>query len=218
MRRWILTAPLAVGLATAAAASDVRVIDGDTIEVDGETVRLYGIDAPEAGQPCARRGRGAWPCGRDAITAVARLVATGNVMCDDRGRDAYGRVLAVCSAGGVEINRALVDNGLAWSFRRYSDRYADAEDAAHERGVGVWQSSTEPPWEYRAHRWDVAAQAAPAGCPIKGNINRDGVRIYHPPWSPWYDRTKVDEKSGERWFCDEAKAIAAGWRAPAWGQ
>lgn len=218
VRRGVLTVAMAIGLATAAAAADVRVVDGDTIEIDGTTVRLYGIDAPEAGQRCARRGRGAWPCGRDAIAAVVRLVAAGDVLCDYRGRDDYDRLLAVCTAGVVEINRALVDDGLAWSFRRYSDRYNDAEDAARERGTGVWRSATEAPWEYRAHRWDVAAQAAPAGCPIKGNINRDGVHIYHPPWSPWYDRTKIDEGAGERWFCDEAEAVAAGWRAPTWGR
>lgn len=216
--RVLVMLPLSLANHAAAIASDVRVVDGDTIEINGTTVRLYGIDAPEAGQRCARRGRGTWPCGRDAIAAVVRLVAAGDVMCDDRGQDDYGRTLAVCTASGIEINRALVDEGLAWSFRRYSDHYSEAEDAAREHGAGVWQSATETPWEYRAHRWDVAAQVAPAGCPIKGNVNRDGARIYHAPWSPWYDRTKIDEAAGERWFCNETEALAAGWRAPAWGQ
>lgn len=64
-------------------------------------------------------------------------------------------------------------------------------------------------------RWERAAAASPRpGCPIKGNINRDGERIYHTPWSPWYERVQIDESQGERWFCDEAEAEAAGWRAP----
>jgi hypothetical protein len=50
------------------------------------------------------------------------------------------------------------------------------------------------------------------GCPIKGNINDEGEHIYHTPWSPWYSRTKINETKGERWFCDEAEAMAAGWR------
>jgi hypothetical protein len=74
--------------------------------------------------------------------------------------------------------------------------------------------ATEAPWDFRADRWERAAAASPRpGCPIKGNIADDEEHIYHTPWSPWYSRTKIDEGKGERWFCDEAEAIEAGWRA-----
>lgn len=209
---------LSLGLTPASAAADVRVVDGDTLELEGAKIRLYGIDAPEAGQSCAKPGGGTWACGKAAIALVERLVAGEDVKCDDRGRDDYGRTLAVCTAGGTEINRALVDAGLAWSFRRYAHNYDDAEDVAHAGGIGIWRAETEPAWQYRAHRWDVAAQEAPEGCPIKGNINGEGERIYHAPWSPWYGRTKVNTAAGERWFCDEGEALAAGWRAPRWGR
>jgi hypothetical protein len=65
-------------------------------------------------------------------------------------------------------------------------------------------------------QWAGGTQKAPnPDCPIKGNINRDGERIYHTPWgSHSYDRTKINTAKGERWFCDEAEAAAAGWRAP----
>lgn len=218
MRRGFVTFAFVLIAATAAAADGVRVVDGDTLELGGEKIRLYGIDAPEAGQSCAKLGGETWACGKAAIAAVERLVAGGDLACDDRGRDDYGRTLAVCTAGDVELNRALVDGGFAWSFRRYSHDYDGAEDAAHARGVGIWQAETEPAWQYRAHRWEAAAQQAPAGCPIKGNINGDGERIYHAPWSPWYGRTKVNTAAGERWFCDEGDALAAGWRAPQWGR
>jgi hypothetical protein len=100
-------------------------------------------------------------------------------------------------------------------FRRYSDRFIEEEDAARAAGTGLWQTNFEPPWQYRAKRWDVAAQKAPDGCPIKGNINRDGERIYHTPWgSQWYDRTRISTSKGERWFCSEREALDAGWRAP----
>ena len=67
--------------------------------------------------------------------------------------------------------------------------------------------------EYRADRWGRVVADAPDGCPIKGNISSSSERIYHTPWSPWYGRTKITESKGERWFCDEAEAQAAGWRA-----
>jgi hypothetical protein len=70
------------------------------------------------------------------------------------------------------------------------------------------------PWEYRARRWDTAAQIMPGNCPIKGNINAKGERIYHAPWSKHYAATRIDTSKGERWFCTEAEARAAGWRAP----
>jgi hypothetical protein len=100
-------------------------------------------------------------------------------------------------------------------FRRYSDRFTEEEDAAKAAGIGLWQTDFEPPWEYRAKRWEVAAQQAPDRCPIKGNINRDGQRIYHTPWgSQWYDRTRISTAHDERWFCSEREALDAGWRAP----
>lgn len=73
-------------------------------------------------------------------------------------------------------------------------------------------------WHYRERRWQTAQQAAPDGCPVKGNINHKGERIYHAPWSPWYERTRVNPKNGERWFCNEKEALDAGWRAPLWGR
>lgn len=142
----------AIALAAAPADAGTRVIDGDTLEVDGEKIRLYGIDAPEAGQKCATPGGGTWPCGRDAIFLVERLISGADVHCDNRGSDDFERTLAVCTVGGVELNRALVEAGLAWSFRRYANDYDDAEDVAHAGGVGIWRADIEPAWQYRAHR------------------------------------------------------------------
>ena len=92
---------------------------------------------------------------------------------------------------------------MAWAFRRYGNAYDDIEDRTRPTGIGIWQADTEAPWDYRAKRWNVGEQEAPDGCPIKGNINRQGERIYHAPWSPWYSRTKVSVEQGEKWFCDE---------------
>lgn len=209
---------LALSLASAslAQAGAARVVDGDTLEIAGVTYRLHGIDAPEAGQSCDKRGGGKWACGKSAIAYMEDLVA-GGVTCDDRGADGYGRTIGVCRAGGVDINARMVESGHAWAFVKYSADYADIEAEARAKGEGVWQAETQTPWDYRAGKWQVATQDAPSGCPIKGNISKQGM-IYHAPWSPWYSKTKVSLKNGERWFCSEAEAVEAGWRAPVWGR
>lgn len=207
------------GLLTGSAAAEgARVVDGDTIELGEVDYRLQGIDAPEAGQSCAAPDGKTWKCGQAATKLMEELVEAGDLTCDERGKDDYGRIIAVCRAGGIEINRAMVERGLAWSFRQYAHDYDAVEDAAREARLGVWRATTEPPWEYRARRWAEATAEAPSGCPIKGNLSRKGERIYHAPWSHWYGRTRVNEENGERSFCSEAEAVAAGWRAPRWGR
>jgi hypothetical protein len=103
-----------------------------------------------------------------------------------------------------------------------------SEEAARAEGRGIWQAPTEAPWDWRRQRSNLplrpqrldrsvaSAQAAPNNCAIKGNINSVGVRIYHTPASPWYAQTTVNESRGQRWFCSEAEARAAGWRAARW--
>jgi len=198
-------------------AGQAIVIDGDTIELDGQNFRLHGIDAPEAGQKCSQAGGGTWKCGEAATEALVSLTAGKDVQCDDRGQDAFQRTIAVCRAGETDVNDTLVRSGFAWAFRKFSEDYVAAEDEARSQRLGIWQASTQTAEDFRAEKWTVAEQVSPDGCPIKGNISRNG-QIYHAPWSPWYKRTKINTSKGERWFCSEAEALAAGWRAPYWGR
>jgi endonuclease YncB( thermonuclease family) len=200
--------------ALGALSGQARVVDGDTLEVDGERVRLEGIDAPESAQTCRRGDGKAWPCGKAAAKALERLVAGGSVSCEDRGTDKYGRTLGICSAGGRDINAEMVREGFAWAFVKYSQSYVAAEAQARAQRAGIWQGEAEPAWDYRAKAWAGAEDTAPQGCAIKGNVTANG-RIYHMPWSPWYGKVKVDALNGERWFCSEADAVAAGWRPAA---
>ena len=120
-------------------------------------------------------------------------------------------MLGVCFTGGLEINRQMVRDGYAWAFVKYSRSYVTEETAARAAKLGVFATDNQPPWDYRSGRWANAEQQAPAGCAIKGNVTRNG-RIYHMPWSPWYSRVVVEPARGERWFCSQREAEAAGWR------
>lgn len=203
---------LAIGFASSALA-EPRVIDGDTLELDGTIYRLNGIDAPEHGQTC-----GNWQCGQDATQGLVDLVASKSVRCEPILQDGYGRVIATCFAEGQDLGAAMINKGLAWAFLKYSDVYETDQLISQDKAQGIFGGDFTPPWEYRENRWNLAEKHetdAPPGCPIKGNISANG-HIYHPPWSPWYSRTRINTRKGERWFCSEADAIAAGWRAPRW--
>jgi len=191
-----------------------RVIDGDTLAVGSQVIRISGIDALEDAQSCSdSRGR-SWQCGASATNALRKLSA-GGVRCLGSEFDAYNRLIASCVANKLDIGKSLVLDGLALAYRRYSALYVADEAEAKKAGRGVWQGKFVEPWQWRETKWQQTEKSVPAsGCPIKGNISKDGLKIYHAPWSRSYDRTRIDESKGERWFCDEAEAIAAGWRAP----
>ncbi|QIG52598.1 thermonuclease family protein [Nordella sp. HKS 07] len=190
------------------------IVDGDTIWVGSEEVRVYGIDAPETAQRC-QLPKGVWDCSKAAIGALAAMTDGKTVNCVGNERDRYGRLIARCSTDDVpDVGAKLVASGLAWAFVRYSPDYSALEKKPRAMRIGIWQSRTQPPWEYRARRWSTAAQISSEGCPIKGNINAKGEKIYHAPWSRHYAKTVIEPSKGERWFCSEAEARAAGWRAP----
>jgi endonuclease YncB( thermonuclease family) len=225
MIRALAACALVLALVIPAAATEAHwvltgsasVSDGDTIEIGDDVVRLFGIDAAELSQSCSTKGKTRWRCGTQARNRLIEIIDDRYVRCAGNQRDNYGRLLARCTVdgGAIDLGGTLVLEGLAWAFRRYSDLYIAEEEDARAARRGVWRAPTQPPWEFRAARWNSASQKAPEGnCPIKGNISFDGERIYHTPWSPWYDRTIIRPEYGERWFCDEAEALAAGWRAP----
>jgi endonuclease YncB( thermonuclease family) len=225
LRGGILRTVLLLALAVPATAAGIRgeavVSDGDTLAIGAVRIRLHGIDAPETGQRCALQAGGEWDCGQAALDRLAELVAGRVVHCTPHDRDGYGRLVATCAVSGVDLGATLVGEGLAWSYSHYSADYAPTEGRARRAGVGIWQSATQPAWDFRAEGWERAAgraadETGPGGCAIKGNITAEGERVYHTPASPWYARTRVEPDAGEHWFCDEAAAQAAGWR-PAGG-
>jgi endonuclease YncB( thermonuclease family) len=123
----------------------VAVIDGDSLRLDGQEIRLEGIDAPEYRQTCWRGDREE-PCGKQARSALVQLIGAGALVCVSHGSDRYGRKLAVCRVGDVDINRAMVLAGQAMSYGGYETEEAEA----HRAGRGVWGSRFERPADWRA--------------------------------------------------------------------
>lgn len=215
----ILLFPYAAHATTVSGAATA--IDGDTLVVNGAKVRLFGIDAPELAQPC-RLGTETWACGEDAKAQLEELLSIGPIICSGNEKDTYGRLIAVCSAGGFDLNRTMVAEGWATAYRSLSDAYIADEVRASAAKKGIWRSEFDLPQNFRVSRDGVTpgpAQAqrsaprrttAPAfsgGCVVKGNRNRRGEWIYHIPGMPYYDQTRPEEI-----FCSEAEARRAGYR------
>lgn len=127
------------------------VTDGDTIKIDGQRIRIHGIDAPEQKQSCQRDSE-EWPCGSVATAFMSHLVANHVVACKQRDVDRYGRIVAVCHAGGTDVGGAMVYYGLALAYRRYSKQYVATEDKAREARRGMWQGTFVEPWAWRKSR------------------------------------------------------------------
>lgn len=127
----------------------VTVVDGDTIQMQGRSIRLWGIDAPEAGQLCAGQHR-QWRCGTEAANALQDYIRQYLVACYDKGEDIHGRMLGQCFVGHIDLNGWLVENGWAFAYRHYTLEYISRESRAKFRKRGVWvvRNPTRP-WDWR---------------------------------------------------------------------
>ena len=222
-RRGTLALALTGLLLTSAASADsisgkpIRVHDGDTFTIGGQSIRLHGVDAPELNQTCIRDGK-EWRCGEASRDALRALIGNDALTCEVKDVDRYSRVVAVCIAvGGRDLNDAMVADGWAVAYRQYSSAYVESEARAQSSKRGIWAAQFDLPAEFRRHgtkRYAPAFQAGapPPRCAIKGNINGKGDRIYHLPGARSYANTSIDESKGERWFCSEDDAKQAGFR------
>jgi len=118
--------------------------DGDSLTLGSERIRLRGIDAPEYGQTCERAGQ-TYSCGREARLSLQVLARSGPLKCEGWERDRFDRLLAVCTAGAIELNRRQVENGWAVSYGGYHD----AEQQARAARRGIWAGDFERPRDYR---------------------------------------------------------------------
>jgi len=215
MRWFIFALLLALPVQAETLTGKPRFLDADTLKVAGVAVRLFGIDAPELDQTCLRSNGREWACGKWAADQARALFGKASMTCQPIELDPYGRTVARCFSGGVDVGETLVRQGLALAYRRYSIDYVAAEKAAAVTLTGIWEGTLVPPEDFRAAKAEARVTAnqgaAPTGCVIKGNISKSG-RIYHLPGQENYAKTMISEAKGEQWFCSESEARAAGWR------
>lgn len=168
-----LVALAVVTLATGAVADDLTgqasVIDGDTLEIHGTRIRLWGVDAPESSQLCRGEDSLQYRCGAQAANDLDAFIARRPVSCLPISLDRYGRTVATCYVGGVDLGDWLVRSGLALDWPEYSKRkYDGTQREAEEAGRGIWQGSYVEPWLYRVC---IRAGGTPFNCSDDANAH-----------------------------------------------
>lgn len=226
-------------LALAASSTDsesatvVRVVDGDTIQVKlasgkREKVRIIGIDTPETVDP-----RKAVQCyGKEASAKMKALLNRKKVtleMNPAENKDKYGRLLRYVNLKGKDIGAQMITDGYAFSYKSYPhprlEQYNELEKKASEAKTGLWgskcdygmtsskSSSSASTVKQTSSKSSTSSASSVSGtCTIKGNISTKKEKIYHVEGCGSYNATQIDSSSGERWFCSENEALAAGWR------
>ena len=127
-----------------------RVVDGDSLRSGPLKIRVYGIDAPERKQRCKTGAGKDWDCGVAATRAMQAIIrGSPELHCSLVDVDRYGRLIMRCLAGGTDIGKALVEQGLAMAYRRYSQDYVTAEHDAKRAERGIWQGRFDAPWDWR---------------------------------------------------------------------
>ncbi len=190
-----------------------RVIDGGHLRVAKQQLRLDNIEALMPAQTCTNRRGRSWRCGRKAKDRLGLIVNRRTLTCTISGKDDDGINRAICFSKDGDVAAALVANGYAFAHLGAFASHRDEENQARKEKRGIWQGSAERPSDYRMASWDKAVKKAPDGCPIKGRVVRR-KRFYALPWDRGYARAKVSPQRGEKWFCTEQEARAAGFKHP----
>ncbi|MGH1379165.1 MAG: thermonuclease family protein [Alphaproteobacteria bacterium] len=128
---------------------NVRVVDGDTLEINQYKIRVQGIDAPETAQICGQAGKSVY-CGKLATYELENLIGNQEVKCLNLGNDKYGRIIGECYLGELDINQWMVKNGWALAYRKYSTKYVQDEEYAKQKGLGIWGMEFIEPWNWRS--------------------------------------------------------------------
>ena len=131
-------------------SQDLRVVDGDTIHLNGEKIRFTGIDTPELKQTCINQGI-IDPCGVTAKEILIDKISDNEVECISEGKDQYKRTLAECFVNNESLSSYLVRSGYAFAYRKYSKKFISDEDYAKANKIGMWSMKFDYPWDYRKY-------------------------------------------------------------------
>ena len=134
-----------------APANEVKIIDGDTIIVDGEKIRFFGIDAPEIDQECKKKGK-IIKCGLLAKNVLEDKIANQKPLCVKKGEDKYKRTIAECFINDISLSKFLVLNGYAFAYKKYSKQHVYHEKRAKILKKGLWSMNFEFPWKFRKNK------------------------------------------------------------------
>ena len=129
-------------------SQELRVVDGDTIHLNGEKIRFTGIDTPELKQTCIKEGF-IDQCGVTAKEILIVKIGDNKVECISEGKDRYKRTLAECFVNDESLSSYLVRSGYAFAYRRYSKKFIPDEDYAKLNKIGMWSMKFQYPWDYR---------------------------------------------------------------------
>ena len=129
-------------------ADNLRVVDGDTIVLNGEKIRFSGIDSPELKQTCMNGDQKVF-CGIFAKMLLIKKIGNEKPKCISEGKDAYKRTLAECFINGKSLSGFLVRSGYAFAYRKYSKKFIEDEKFAEKNKLGMWSMKFEYPWDFR---------------------------------------------------------------------
>jgi len=129
-------------------ADSLRVVDGDTIILNGEKIRFTGIDTPELKQTCMQDDQEV-SCGMTAKMLLVKKIGNNIPECINEGKDVYKRTLAECFINGESLSRFLVRSGYAFAYRKYSKKFIKDENFAKANKLGMWAMKFQYPWDFR---------------------------------------------------------------------
>ena len=127
---------------------ELKVVDGDTIHLNGEKIRFTGIDTPELRQTCIKEGIKDY-CGVTAKQILIDKIGNNTIKCISEGKDRYKRILAECFVNNESLSSYLVRSGYAFAYRRYSKKFIKDENYAKANNLGMWSMKFEYPWDFR---------------------------------------------------------------------
>ena len=139
---------LSLLLSTSCFAENLRVVDGDTIVLNGEKIRFSGIDTPELKQTCIQDGEEVG-CGMTAKMLLVKKIGNNMPECISEGKDVYKRTLAECFVNSESLSKFLVRSGYAFAYRIYSTKFVKDEEFAKANKLGMWVMTFQYPWDFR---------------------------------------------------------------------